>query len=69
MCYIEKGVEVLSALENANALGCIFTHEHDITTYLLENLIPSSYIMYTKICKSFTRHVTYSALNVCICHP
>jgi len=69
MCYIEKGVEVLSALKNANALGCIFAHKHDITTYLLENLTPSSYVMYAKIHKSFTGHVTQSTLDVRMCHP
>jgi len=69
MCYVKKGVEVLSALENANALGHIFAHEHDITTYLLKNLMPSSYIVYAKICKSFTGHVMHSALDVCTRHP
>ena len=68
MHYIEKGVEVLSTLENANALGCIFAHKHDITTYLLENLTPSSYIAYAKICKSFTRHIMHSALDVRMRH-
>ena len=69
ICYIEKGVEVLSVLENTNTLGHIFTHKHNITTYLLKNLMPSSYIVYAKICKSFTGHITHSALNVCTRHP
>jgi ligand-binding sensor protein len=69
MRYIEKGVEVLSALENANALGRIFAHEQDITTYLLENLTPSLYVMYTKIRKSFMGHITFSATDVHTRHP
>ena len=35
MQYVEKGVEVLSDLENTNALECIFTHEYDITQYVM----------------------------------
>jgi len=69
MHYIEKGVKVLSTLENTNALGRIFTHKHNITTYLLENLTPSSYVMYAKIHKSFTRHIMHFTLNVRMCHP
>ena len=68
MHYIEKGVEILSALENANTLGCIFTHKHDITTYLLENLTPSSYVAYAKIRKSFTRYIMHSTLDICMRH-
>ena len=69
MRYIEKGVEVLSALENANALGRIFAHEQDITTHLLENLTPSSYIVYAKIRKFFTGHLTFSASDIRTRHP
>ena len=69
MHYIEKGVEVLSALENANTLGRIFAHKQDIITYLLENLMPFSYVAYAKICKSFTGHITFSANNIRTHHP
>jgi len=64
MQYVEKGVEVLSNLENANVLGHIFAHEHDITQYALEHLTPSAYVAYCKICKSFTGDVTYSATDI-----
>ena len=70
--YIEKGVEVLSDLENANALGRIFTHEHDITQYTLEDLTPSAYVAYCKIRELFTSNVTHLATKAqtCqMCHP
>jgi len=54
----------LSDLENANASGCIFTHEHDITQYALEHLTPSAYVMYCKIRESFTSDVMHSATDV-----
>ena len=69
MRYIEKGVEVLSDLENANALGRIFAHENDITTYALEQLTPAAYIEYVKIRGTFNGHVTHSALDVRTHHP
>ena len=69
MCYIKKGVEVLSDLENANALGCIFAYENDITTYALEHLMPAAYIKYIKIHASFNGHVTHSVLDVRTHHP
>ena len=56
-------------LKNANALGRIFAHEQDITTHLLENLMPSSYVAYAKIRKSFTGHLTFSASDVRTRHP
>jgi len=69
MHYIEKGVEVLSMLENTNTLGRIFAHKQDITTYLLENLTPFSYVAYAKICKSFMGHITFSTNDVRTHHP
>ena len=71
MQYVEKGVEVLSDLENANTLGHIFAHKHDITQYALEHLTPSTYIAYCKIHKLFTSDVTHSVTNVRIqmCQP
>ena len=69
MQYIKMGVEVLSALENANALGRIFAHEQDITTHLLENLTPSLYVTYAKICKFFTGHITFSTNDAYTHHP
>jgi len=72
MWYIEKGVEVLSDLKYANALGCIFAHKHNITQYALKHLMPSAYIMYCKIHQSFTRQVMHSVLNIQVCksqHP
>jgi hypothetical protein len=63
MRYMERAVEILSDLENANALGRIFAHEADITQYLIEHSTPAAYIAYVKIVESFTGQVAHSALD------
>ena len=66
MQYLERAVEILSDLENTNAVGRIMAHEHDINQYALDHLTPSSLVAYYKISQSFKGPVTHSAANTCI---
>jgi hypothetical protein len=63
MRYTERAVDLLSTLENANALGRIFAHEMDITQYCLDHLTPDAYFEYCKQRQDFMGEVTRSALD------
>jgi len=54
MHYLEKHMEALSALENANVLGCILTHIEDFDGY------PKAYTNFFKSVTPFHGHITYS---------
>ena len=63
MRYLERAVEILSDLENANAVGRILAHEHDINQYALEHLTPSALVAYYKISQSFKGPIAHSAAD------
>ena len=44
MHYLEKSVEVLSDLESANVLGCLFAHNNEICDELLTYFTTNAYI-------------------------
>ena len=66
MQYLERAVEILSDLKNANAVGRIMAHEHDINQYALDHLTPSSLVAYYKISQSFKGPIPHSAADTCI---
>jgi hypothetical protein len=63
MRYLERAVEILSDLENANALGRILAHDGDILEFTMENLTPHAAFAYVKIASSFTGRTVQSALD------
>jgi hypothetical protein len=63
MRYVERAVEVLSDLENANALGRILAHDGDTLKYTMENLDSHATLAYVKIAQSFKGRTAQSALN------
>jgi len=62
MHYLEKRMEALSALENANILGCILAHIEDFDGY------PKAYSNFFKSVAPFHGHITYSGTNTAIDH-
>jgi len=62
MHYLEKHMEVLSTLENANVLGCILAHIEDFDGY------PKAYANFFKHIAPFHGHITYSSTNTAIDH-
>jgi hypothetical protein len=63
MRYVERAVEVLTDLENANALGRILAHNGDILEYTMENLNSHATLTYVKIAQSFEGCTVQSALD------
>jgi hypothetical protein len=63
MRYVERAVEVLSDLENANVLGHILMHDGDILEYTMENLDSHATLAYVKIAQSFEGRTVQSALD------
>jgi len=60
MHYLEKCMEGLSALKNANILGCILAHIEDFDGY------PKAYANFFKSVAPFHGHITYSSTNTAI---
>ena len=60
MHYLEKHMEALSSLENANILGCILAHVEDFKGY------PQAYANFFKHAAPFRSHITYSSTNTAI---
>ena len=60
MHYLEKCMEALSSLENANILGCILAHVEDFEGY------PCAYANFFKHAAPFCGHITYSGTNTTI---
>jgi len=60
MHYLEKHMEALSALKNANILGRILTHIEDFDGY------PKAYTNFFKSIAPFHGHITYSGTNTAI---
>ena len=60
MHYLEKCMEALSALENANILGRILAHIEDFDGY------PKAYANFFKSVAPFHGHITYSSTNTAI---
>ena len=60
MHYLEKRMEALSSLENANILGRILTHVEDFKGY------PQAYANFFKHATPFCSHITYSSTNTAI---
>jgi len=53
-------MEALSALENANILGCILAHVEDFKGY------PEAYATFFRAVAPFHSHITYSGTNTAI---
>jgi len=62
MYYLERRMEVLSALENANVLGHILAHIEDFDGY------PEAYATFFHAITPFHGHITYSGTNTAIDH-
>jgi len=60
MYYLERRMEVLSALENANILGRILAHMEDFEGY------PKAYATFFRAVAPFHGHITYSGTNTAI---
>jgi len=60
MYYLEKHMEVLSDLENANVLGHILMHTEEFDGH------PEAYTLFFQAVSPFRRHITYSGTNVAI---
>ena len=60
--YLEKAMEVLSELENANVLGRLLAHTDQLTEALAPN--PDANAQYTKAIKGFSGDITESALDL-----
>jgi len=60
MHYLEKHMEALSALENANVLGRILAHIEDFDGY------PKAYANFFKAVAPFHGHIMYSGTNTAI---
>jgi hypothetical protein len=66
MRYVERAVEILSDLENANALGRILAHDGDVLEFTMENLTSHAALVYIKIAQSFKGRTVQSDLDT---HP
>ena len=62
MYYLERHMEVLSVLKNANVLGCILAHMEDFEGY------PEAYATFFRAVTPFHSHITYSGTNTAIDH-
>ena len=62
MYYLERRMEALSALENANVLGRILAHVEDFKGY------PEAYATFFHAIAPFHSHITYSSTNTAINH-
>ena len=60
MHYLEKCMEALSNLENANILGCILAYVEDFDSY------PQAYTNFFKHAAPFHGYITYSGTNTAI---
>jgi len=60
MYYLERRMEALSALENANVLGRILAHVEDFEGY------PEAYATFFRAVAPFHGHITYSGTNTAI---
>jgi len=60
MYYLERRMEALSALENANILGRILAHVEDFEGY------PEAYTTFFRAVAPFHGHITYSGTNTAI---
>jgi len=60
MYYLEKRMEVLSNLENANVLGCILAHTEEFDGH------PKAYASFFQAVSPFHRHITYLGTNIAI---
>jgi len=60
MYYLERRMEALSALENANVLGRILAHVEDFEGY------PEAYATFFRAVAPFHSHITYSGTNTAI---
>jgi len=60
MYYLERCMEALSALENANVLGRILAHVEDFKGY------PEAYATFFHAVTPFHGHITYSGTNTAI---
>ena len=60
MYYLERRMEALSALENANILGRILAHMEDFKGY------PKAYTTFFRAVTPFHGHITYSGNNTAI---
>ena len=60
MYYLEKRMEVLSDLKNANVLGRILVHTEEFNGH------PKAYATFFQAVLPFCRHITYSGTNVSI---
>jgi len=60
MYYLERCMEALSALENANVLGCILAHVEDFKGY------PEAYATFFRTVAPFHGHIMYSSTNTTI---
>jgi len=60
MYYLERHIEALSVLENANILGCILAHVEDFEGY------PKAYATFFHAIAPFHGHITYSGTNTAI---
>jgi len=60
MYYLEKCMEVLSDLKNANMLGHILAHTEEFDGH------PEAYASFFQAVTPFHRHITYSGTNVSI---
>ena len=60
MYYLEKQMEVLSDLENANVLGRILAHTEEFDGQ------PEAYASFFQAVSPFRGHITYSGTNVSI---
>jgi len=58
--YLERHMEALSVLENANVLGRILTHVEDFEGY------PEAYATFFRAVAPFHGHITYSSTNTAI---
>ena len=67
MRYVKRAVKILSDLENANAVGRILAHEHDINQYALDHLTPAALVTYYKISQTFKGPIAHSATDTRIC--
>ena len=59
--YLEKAMEVLSELENANILGRLLAHTDQLAEALAPN--PDANVQYIKAIKGFAGDITESALD------
>jgi len=62
MYYLERRMEALSALKNANVLGRILAHMEDFEGY------PEAYATFFRAIAPFHGHITYSGTNTAIDH-